>query len=695
MSKIPIIKVEEFITNPNLTPDKLFEGLKSRVIVRFYDGDIELSSREVVVNSYIWNIFKKLDKLKIGTKYCLSNYYTNGFYNADALTKVLNTIFKDVSDVYCKPTLNREILNTYLYEVFGQLYNDINDGVVHKSQQYITSVDYSDFMEIQTDEKILKAMVDVKKEQTDDSIDNAYKTITDVLNNDDRYKDNPLTLGARSGSFSARQLKQCLGPVGRRTDLDFSAFNIPIFSSFTTGLLSTYEQALESKTAARSLHTSSKAIRTAEYLAREIQLATMNIEKVLDGDCGSTDYIELTIQKDGITGKDELPLYLGKFYLNEETGELEEITREHTHLYNKVIKLRSVLTCKCKSAKTICMRCFGMMSVNIPYSANIGHFASTYITSNISQSIMSDKHITESAKAIELSLDEEKAKWFAIKGKNSIGFRLESLLKNSNKYRYELVLPQHTCRGLFGHTSNIKLDKVIPSSISKLDEIWIEIYDKKTDNFVNMEKFELAQSKTKNKKVSNKKSKIYGYFTTDFLMYIVNDGNYRYRVGGEDDRLYIDLSHWKSDKAIIEYPSIEYNFQELARELKTLMRGASNGSRPEDKSVTALLQHLFNVLNVKLDVNIALIEILIASLVIKSREKTDYHLAKANNGVIDKLASVIHKGSLSGNALYEHHNTYLFSVETFREHPIVPDHKLDVLFKPQEVIQDVIDGKRT
>lgn len=85
------------------------------------------------------------------------------------------------------------------------------------------------------------------------------------------------------------------------------------------------------------------------YLARTVTYANANI--LIDGeDCGTKKYLELFVRPSMVD------ILIGRFMINERTGELVEITNA-SKIANRIIQLRSPLYCKSK--KGICKTCYG------------------------------------------------------------------------------------------------------------------------------------------------------------------------------------------------------------------------------------------------------------------------------------------------------------------------------------------------
>lgn len=88
-------------------------------------------------------------------------------------------------------------------------------------------------------------------------------------------------------------------------------------------------------------------------LARHVVFALSNV-KLDKKDCGTKKYLELFIKEP------MLKLLAGRFYLNERTGKLVEITEDSKNIVNTIVKLRSPVYCKDKDG--ICEVCYGESS---------------------------------------------------------------------------------------------------------------------------------------------------------------------------------------------------------------------------------------------------------------------------------------------------------------------------------------------
>lgn len=690
------VEVQEFL---NFTFDQINAELHTPVNVKFSDGVLQLSPNEIKFNRIVWDVFKVITNVPIRKKHSITEHYVNGIFTGGSFLKVLECIFSDVIEYCCKPTHSRVILNDYFYEKCQDIYNEVYNKIVCEKVEYCTSVDVLDFMEIQFQPKLLNAMRALDKDKSEKALEHAYNSLHDVIMNTPELKNNSVSKGYISGNFKRDQVKQILGPRGFVAELTSMLFQEPVCSSLLFGLRSNYEIAVESRTAAKSLHVSHQAIEQSEYLARTLQINTMRIQRLVDGDCGSDKYFEWYVDPNPLIGKSELNLLVGKHYLDEETGELKTVKSSDTHLVGKTLKLRSPIHCKHPDQKCICVACLGELSYGIPYPTNIGHMAATEFTEKISQSILSTKHLTMSAKSIDFELGPTEAIYLSKVGDD--GLRLNTKGYNTKKFQYDLFIRQDSARGLSGMNANTSIERLAPERITRIDDIALRITDSKGRE--EYQSFQIAFSKNLvNKKKLTHGSKVYGYLTTEFLEYIIKgvNGKPTYSLETGTDHYVINLNSWLDDPKydrdkvkIIKYPKLEYSFIQLTKEVKGSVTAKGIDELGEsEKTVEGLIQHLFNVLNHKLDINLGLIEIVGCAFTVLDIQNGDAHVGRALSQKIASIREILSNISLGVAYGFERHNTAILNPVTFRHNNV--NHPLDVYLMPSEVIQDTHEGGR-
>lgn len=653
------------------SPYELLKGLKNDLNILWEDNVVTpIHAKEIIVTRYALDILKDFPNIPLVSKYKLSNYYNNGIYVSKTINNLYEVIVKDVIDIMVRPTNNREPLRT-LYRNMYVAINNIYNEVIYDILEYVSSLDILDFTEVQVREELLKAMVDVKNNPTQQSIKDCYNVLDDLLRNDPEITKNKLSRGYISGTFSANQLKQILGPRGYGTEIDSQIFKTPIATSFCVGLNNIYDISVESRSAAKALFLSNKAIQNSEYFARELQLVAMRIENLVDGDCGNHDYIDWYVRPKSDEQKSDLPNLLGKYYYNPETKQEEEITKNHTHLEGTTIKLRSAMNCKCKDANTVCTKCFGTISYNLFKHTNLGHVSVTSLTQKVSQSILSTKHLVASATTAAIQLDENASQFFNVVNSNNFAFK-KDVIRNK-KIKLTMLFNQWEASGIKDLNPSVDVSKLYPEKISWLRNI--EIMKTDENGVVELYPISIAEGKTK------------GSFTHKFLEYILKNG---YTLNSQD-KYEVDLTEWNSDAPIISVPQVEFSFVDLLRQLQNIFKhGSKDGKgKASDVKLTkeAFLQFVFDIVNKKLDVNIALIEIIIYAFTVVDRANRDFRLGRGvENPDIVRIKDVMPNNSLGGAYAWESVKKIMLSPTSFNSNNNI-DHIMDVMIRPQDVLK--------
>lgn len=691
MKKISYRRLMDF------SPEEFNQRLKKPLIVKFADGDLKLSAHEIIVSRYLWETVKDFivnKGMKLYIRHSVSSHYVNGFYTSRTLNKTLEKIYEDLILTYFEPFNNREGLDQIwknMQVIFNRIYNEI----VYKNINYVTSINIDDLLEIQLNPELIKKMravseIDISTDNivTNRIVNDCYQTLDKIL------KENPnnaVSQGYISSNINPNQVQQVLGSRGSATTATNTIFAKPIANSFTTGMYNMYEIVQESAVAARSLLLSTTSIAQSEYFARLLQLVCMSVEKLVDGDCGQTEYIDWYVKpytKEGVYSQpSDLPNLEGKYFYNPDTGKEELITKNHKHLEGTTIKLRVAFNCKLHDKNCICTKCFGALSYNIPKHINLGWYCCTQITKDISQKTLSDKHHTASSISLPIIINPEAVNDFYTKENDNTFVYLKykheeikgdgskvTLFNNKKDYKLTLKVYKFSANGLGDIKPDTEVRKYIVETMSYLEDLWLEKMD------LNTGEIELIP-------VSITKGVHYGSFTIEFLEYIKENG---YELS-EDDYYYINLNKWKFTNPIVKVNDISFNYIMLAKEIKAIFGGKDSEKEGENyldlRQRADMLQKLFNVINNKLSVNIALMEVIVYAFSVSDYEYGDYSLGRHSSNITTRsISDIMTKTSLGGAYAWERHmttmlNPYAFKMKNSREHI------LDVLICPNEVLE--------
>lgn len=651
-----------------LTPKQLLDGLKVNMYVYFEDSVVEhLSKNEVILLRYLLELLVVAPNLPIVSKYSISKYYTNGMYASKTFNKCFKEMLKDIVAVTVKINNDNSVLDM-AYSIMQEIFNAIYNEVSFELLEYVSSADIEDYLELQSDPELIEAMRRVADEKSVIAVNNTYKVLDNVMK---KNYDNPIARGYIAGSINPNQIKQMLASRGYITEIDSFIFKNPVASSFVLGLNNIHDISIESRAGAKALYLSNRAVQQSEYFARELQLVTMVVEKLVFTDCGNHDYIPWFVRPESDTNKADLPNLIGTRFFNEEKGVEEPLEMSHKSLVEgKTIKLRAVHKCKLEDKRHICSACFGELSYGIHTHTNIGHYCATAITQKISQSILSTKHLTSSATSGDVVLDEVSKQFFHVKNNFNYAFRPGLIAKSKSKFK--MLVSQQDAFGIKDLNPSVDMYTLNPSRVSKIESIIIVETT--------------PDGKEKASAIAIKDNNKYGSFTVEFIYYIITS-NYTL---DENERYIIDLSNWCGSEPVINMPQLEYNFLALSNNIKNKFKWMKLDNVNETRE--SMLSDMFDLINSKLDVNIALIGVIIYAFTIMSNKERNFDIGRnADNPSLMRIEGIIGNRSLGGAYAWEKVLNWMLNPKSFYGNNAI-DHPLDVLIKPNETIIDYYGG---
>jgi len=665
------VRVRDFL---QFTPIDLLNGLSQGHNVLFEDGVVTyMTTKEIIVTRYFLDLVSGYENLSITSEYNVVKYYTSGMYNAKTHNKFFSMMLHDIVYKVLKP------INGVTQDVLGDIYKamyiivqNIYSELLYNIVEYSTSMSIVDLLDIQLDKKLMDSIEKVRDVMTVESIEESYDILDGVMRNDVKHKDNPVAKAYVSGMVNANQAKQVLGPRGYVTEVDSSIFKYPIASSFTLGMRNLYDMATESRSGAKALFLSNKAIQDSEYFARELQLATMVIEDLVFTDCGNTDYIDWYVKEpeeaEGrVIYNGDLGNLVGKHFIDPDTGNYGYITKDMTHLYGKTIQIRSSLNCRLPNKHQVCSACYGELCYGVGKNDNLGHLSSVTLSKPVTQSLLSTKHLTSSANSSSVVLDDIGKRFFIVKDKN--GYAFNPALMKSKDSKFKIVINQEQCYGLKDLRKGKPINTINPARTTRIEEITmlVETGDKS-------ESFPIAI----------KDGSRYGYLELKFLDYVVNQG---YETDDYGNYVF-DMSKWKYTSPLIRLPEVEFSFFTLSKDIKSLLktRNVLKGGVSKD-TPESLLSKLFTMVNARLSVNMASLEIIVYAFVVQDLGDNNYDMGRNSpNPQLGSMKAIIDERSAGTSYAW---NALIAKIQ----HPNIfkldnkPASPLDVLLKPNEVMK--------
>lgn len=264
-----------------------------------------------------------------------------------------------------------------------------------------------------------------------------------------------------SGRIKSAQLTKVLCAVGPRTDIDKTILPWPITTGYLKGIQSAAEYFMDTVTARDAMLTKNDNVPRSGFLSRQINRLTSNIFINYEiEDCNSKNYLEYTV-----LNLDYLKMIIGKNYLNEESGKLENITESSVHLVGKTIKLRSFIGCASKSKYGVCKTCVGKDVIRLKGTL-LGTLPPIKSVNPLSQKAMSAKH-DMTANSVEIT-NEYLKKYFYHDGSD---FYISQEYAN-DRNKYLVVLTDDIEEALFS-----SIDMEDSSIDTRIDLNYIAVRD--------------------------------------------------------------------------------------------------------------------------------------------------------------------------------------------------------------------------
>jgi len=645
----------------------LLEILPDELIIVFEDNiSIETTKRKVMYSRFFWKIHSFYPNTPVLSSHFVDYVLKGKPLSSRTHSDLLSIVAKDAMITYRLDTpIQKEHMLSLIYEIT----NDLNSDFSKYVESSVMSVDILDFIEV-SDYPIIKEAVNSAK-PNNDSIRETYNIILNALKEDPLLKHNFLSKAVKAGMVNNNQLLQCVAIRGFLTEVDGSILPVPVMSNFTKGLNSFYDYLAESRSAAKSLYFSEAPLQDAEYFSRRLQLLCMTIEKISYTDCGSTKYIPWRVNPPIIDElgntiyPGDIKFMLGKYYLDEDTNTLKQITEIDKTLYGKVLKLRTSLYCKHTNPHEVCEVCFGGLAKNISRFANLGHLCAATMTQQTSQSVLSTKHYDASANSANIILNDDTSRYFITnKAKNSY-----ILKKPKDSSELKIVINRDEAIGLIDVLSIDNVDNINPGRISSIE--YIDIIT--TTNDIEIA-FPLYISQGNRRAV----------LTNEFLKYLKT---YKWNTDVKNNFVF-HLDNWNYNLPIFKLPEMEYSFSDHSHQIAALVESSIKmiTDRLTPQSPVSTLQELFNLVNRKLNVNIAALEVIIYAIMLPAKDS--YGLSRNSDlPVLGVSNQVIKNRSLSSAYAYENQLSLITNPTSFFKLDR-PDSVFDTFINPYEVVEE-------
>jgi hypothetical protein len=678
-----IVDAKKFLQYPS---EKLWTGLQSgaELQLRFYNGEVvECHGKDVQYSRPLWELLLHYPEAPLKKEYLLCCNLRDGNPPKDAHKILLNKIVWDVYDLYLEryPHLQQKpaALITELARLGTLASSTLFNHLVKYTSEYVMGFDLYDFIALSSHHEVREAIRTVPKTQA--GVDMVYEAIEGVINNDQSLRLNPIVLAYQVGAVRVAQVAQVCGVRGFLTSQSSAIFPRPIMRSFTSGFRSLEDMGKESRSNSKSLAMAERPLQGAEFFKRRTELGCSIVKNLHPGDCGSIRLLEWKVEKW------MLPTMAGKLYAEDEDEyrRLKIFRAGDKHLVGKTIYLRSPLAGCCHpDTFGICSACFGTLSECMVESTNLGRACTIACMVPVTQNVLSTKHYDGSSVIDDISLDEHHAQFL-----RTVAGQSDYYLKAEVKKRYRKI---ELC--------------LLPRQVPNISEI-LSVGDVRSLSSARMSQFKVTNA-AENKKKKRKQSQVallvtdeHGEITEELLEMTFNRRNptMTYRLMeyirqhgySTDDKgnYLVDLSRWDYSHPIFSLPIQHFNMSDHQKAIEECLE---EGVPLGEATPAEMLRKFYGIVNSKLKVNLANVEVLFFANMVRSVEKGMYQTPK-----LDRFDSVFEGEKLSLWPLFD--NRSLGQTLSYQDHKgtltdprqVVrvnrPDSMMDMGFCPDDYIK--------
>lgn len=613
-----------------LSHDQLFAIPSEWHKVKFADGELIVKDRITKLTALLWGPFKNYPAVPI-----LKEHHINDKrVTAKSLVKLVEKIIWHIHATNPEP-VDPEILARLAIEAKNTFYNQ----ATLKLGEYVATLSMFEINEVWHHPRVREANTNI--EPTTYGIEQVnYKKLKDVFLDPNELIGNSIIEGLKSGTQKLEQLYQAFGARGFPTDIDSGIFPEPVLTGYIEGIWGLYENMVESRSGTKALLYNKELLRVTEYFNRKSQLIAQYVNRLHRGDCGA-EYITFPVMKGYLKAMN------GKFYLNEETGKMDVIRGDETHLIGKRIKMRSVVGCVHPDPQGICTTCYGLLADNIPHGTNIGQVAAVSMGDKITSAVLSTKHTDATSAVEQYKLGGVEANYLR-EGSLSETLYLKKDLMGLN---YKLKISRNEAANLADVLMIENLHGYPPTSASEMTKIGLvrEIEGQEVGDVLTVSLY--------NRKAS---------LSLDMLKHV------KHVQWTPDDKgnIVIELDGFDFNLPFLTLPYKHVNMYEVMKRIQSFLHSGSDteGSKLSSDKVgftsKTYLKNYENIIegvvatasliNEKINLPLPHCEVLAYAMTIKSAQRKDYNLPKPGYlGQFEKYNKLMQSRDLAGTMAFE------------------------------------------
>jgi hypothetical protein len=387
-------------------PYDLWKQLTDKYLVKFDDCSIEMYGADIAISRYSWVLHERNPELPLLSSMTCMQYLNQGVFTVGQTRSLFNDVMWAAYDYF--QAQGNPVSAYDLVEVFQWANLHFYNAATVHCASFVTSLWITDYIDLVYHPKLLELKVEAKQAKyntaaVEVAIGKATKLMATGQLRDHNGNLYAIPLSCLAGIIKPPQAVQAVFMRGSVPDINMESIAYPIVNSLTEGMNTPIEYAILSREGAIAEMASLDDLRQVCFSGRKLALVAQSKTTVVNGDCGSTNYVYWPISspvynKEGkVVKKSDLNEVIGIWYVTE--GGLKQVTAKDTHLYGKTIQIRSILTCRLAKGNHVCSKCVGAMSEVWPEEVNLGTDIAKTFTEDKSQATLSIKHLLASLTA--------------------------------------------------------------------------------------------------------------------------------------------------------------------------------------------------------------------------------------------------------------------------------------------------------
>lgn len=614
------------------------------------DSEVEATGRSVLYSWFFWEFHRKIENLQFLKVHHVALKKMTANTHPEFLEQVMWSVYE-----MCKTRTKIITLKEIAYTITNELFNRLSINL----EEYIISSSMLDYMEILEDPYIKELIENTPR--NDAALIETKEKAKVYLKRDDILQQNGLKHNVEAELVNWGQALQGLIFRGFTTDMDNRFFPEAIMKGYAHGITKFHDSLIESSSSTKSLIAQESQLQHSEFFNKRMQLVSQIIRKLVPGDCGSTEFNTLRITEGA---KSNFKSFLGKRYLKDD-GSLGVISQSDTHLIGQRVQIRSVTNCAHRDKYKICHTCYGDLHLNVPEGCNLGYWSAVAFCEIISQMVLSTKHFDGAATIDMVYIDPMTEKVFDVLRKEQ-ALVLKSVFARKDRRVTMVVSPVYN-----GDQSQLNYLE----DLDLIDEIDNQTMMRKSNihsftiTVENEEDGSLVLPPT-TMTIGNGKD---GAFLSKEMLYHIKANGWSVTEKGHYE---FDLIDFDTSLPILALPKKHMNMSEFQGVVSMFMESRGNVKHKSkerltefngcDRKVEQALNRFLEIVNEKVTVNLAHLELFILVFIAKDPAKNDCRIPKLSEPFTFICASdAFSKRSMGPNMPFKGQYDWLTKIESY------------------------------